>query len=83
MKQICLQCGRTSSGGDLFCQETDCPGERSPTILGAGDWFGDIEIIKPVVVLRSAGAVRGAAPEAEGLFEGGASGRRAQGAAQA
>lgn len=53
MKQICLQCGRTSAGGDLFCQETYCPGEMSPTILDAGDWFGDIEIIKPVIVLRS------------------------------
>ena len=54
MKQVCLQCGRVSAGGDLFCQEIYCPGEMSPTILDAGDWFGDIEIVKPIIVLRSA-----------------------------
>ncbi len=54
MKQVCLHCGRISAGGDLFCQETYCPGEMSPTILDPGDWFGDIEIVKPIIVLRSA-----------------------------
>ena len=54
MKQVCLLCGRISAGGDLFCQETYCPGEMSRTILSAGDWFGDIEIVKPIIVLRSA-----------------------------
>jgi serine/threonine protein kinase len=54
MKQVCLHCGRVSAGGDLFCQETYCPCEMSPTILDSGDWFGDIEIVKPVIVLRSA-----------------------------
>ena len=54
MKQVCLQCGRISAGGDLFCQEIYCPGEMSPTIMDAGDWFGDIEIVKPIMVLRSA-----------------------------
>lgn len=53
MRQVCLQCGRVSAAGDLFCQELDCPAERSPTILDPGDWFGDIEIVKPVIVLRS------------------------------
>lgn len=53
MKQVCLQCERSSSGGNLYCQETYCPAEMSPTILGYGEWFGDIEIIKPVIVLRS------------------------------
>lgn len=53
MKQVCLLCGRVSAGGDLFCQDPDCPAERSPTILDPGDWFGDIEIVKPVIVLRS------------------------------
>ena len=54
MKQVCLQCGRVSGGGDLFCQETYCPCEMSPTILDTGDWFGDIEVVKPIIVLRSA-----------------------------
>lgn len=54
MKQVCLLCERTSPDTNLYCQETFCPAEMSPTILGYGEWLGDIEIIKPVIVLRSA-----------------------------
>jgi len=52
MKQVCLLCERTSPGGDLFCQETYCPAEMSPTILDHGDMLGDIEIVKSVIVQR-------------------------------
>lgn len=54
MKQVCLLCERTSPSGNLFCQEAYCPAEMSPTILNHGDWLGDIEIVKPVIVLRTA-----------------------------
>lgn len=54
MKQVCLLCERTSSDGNLFCQETYCPAEMSPMILDYGEWLGDIEIVKAVIVLRSA-----------------------------
>jgi len=54
MKQVCLLCERTSPDHNLYCQETYCPAEMSPSILGFGEWIGDIEIIKPVVILRSA-----------------------------
>lgn len=54
MKQICLLCERTSPDINLYCQETYCPAEMSPSLLGYGEWLGDIEIIKPVSVLRSA-----------------------------
>jgi serine/threonine protein kinase len=54
MKQVCLLCERTSPDNNLYCQETYCPAEMSPNILGYGEWIGDIEIIKPVIVLRSA-----------------------------
>ena len=53
MKQVCLICERTSPDNNLYCQETYCPAEMSPSILGYGEWVGDIEIIKPVIVLRS------------------------------
>ncbi len=53
MKQVCLLCERTSPDNNLYCQETYCPAEMSPSILGYGEWIGDIEIIKPVIVLRS------------------------------
>lgn len=53
MKRVCLLCGRTSPDNNLFCQETYCPAEMSPTILDRGDWFGDIEIARPITVLRA------------------------------
>jgi serine/threonine protein kinase len=54
MKQVCLVCERTSVDRNLYCQEIHCPAEKSPTILDNGEWLGDMEIVKPVVVLRSA-----------------------------
>src|SRR6266496_4377176 len=53
MKKVCLFCERTSPDNNLFCQETDCPAEMSPYILDYGEWLGDIEIIRPITVLRS------------------------------
>ncbi|MBM7842770.1 MULTISPECIES: serine/threonine protein kinase [Herpetosiphon] len=53
MKQVCLLCERTSFDNNLYCQEVYCQAEKSPTILGYGKWLGDIEIVRPVVVLRS------------------------------
>lgn len=54
MKQVCLLCERTSPDSNLYCQETYCPAEMSPNILDFGEWLGDIEIVKPVITLRSA-----------------------------
>lgn len=54
MKQVCLLCDRTSSDSNLYCQETYCPAEMSPNILDYGEWMGDIEIVKPVMILRTA-----------------------------
>ncbi len=54
MKQVCLLCERTSPDGNLYCQETYCPAEMSPIVLDYGEWFGDIEIVRSLVVLRSA-----------------------------
>lgn len=53
MKQVCLLCERTSPDNNLYCQEIYCPAEMSPTILDYGEWLGDLEIIKPVMILRS------------------------------
>lgn len=54
MKQVCLLCERTSPDSNLYCQETYCPAEMSPNILDYGEMMGDIEIVKPVIILRSA-----------------------------
>ncbi len=53
MKRICTLCGRSSSDGNLWCQEKDCPAEKSPEIFERGEWFGNIEIIELLTVLRS------------------------------
>ncbi|MCG8346235.1 MAG: protein kinase [Chloroflexales bacterium] len=53
MRQDCLLCERTSPN-NLYCQEVYCPAEMSPPILNHGDWLGNIEIVKPIIVLRSA-----------------------------
>jgi len=53
VNKVCLACGRTSPDNNLFCQETYCPAEMSPYILGYGEWLGDLEIIRPITVLRS------------------------------
>lgn len=54
MKQVCLLCNRISPDNNLYCQEVYCPAEMSPIILDHGEWLGDIEIVKPVIILRSA-----------------------------
>ncbi len=53
MKQDCLLCERTSPDNNLYCQEVYCPAEMSPTILDHGEWLGNIEIVKPIIVLRA------------------------------
>lgn len=54
MKQVCLTCSRAAPGGSLFCQELGCPAERAPAIFGYGSWLGDIALVRPVTVLRTA-----------------------------
>lgn len=53
MRKVCLYCERTESDTNLFCQEVYCPAETAPFILDRGDWLGDIEIMRPLSVLRS------------------------------
>jgi serine/threonine protein kinase len=53
MKTVCLHCQRTSPNQNLFCQESYCPAEESPQVLEYGEQLGDIEIIRPIGVLRS------------------------------
>jgi serine/threonine protein kinase len=53
VRQDCLLCERTSPDNNLYCQEVYCPAEMSPTILDRGEWLGNIEIVKPIIVLRS------------------------------
>jgi serine/threonine protein kinase len=54
MKRICLRCNVISQDFNLWCQEKYCPAENATEILDNGEWFGPIEIIEPIVILRSA-----------------------------
>ena len=54
MKQVCLLCERTEAVANLWCQEEYCPAEMSPYVLDYAEWLGDIEIVRAVVVLRTA-----------------------------
>jgi serine/threonine protein kinase len=53
VRQDCLLCERSSPDNNLYCQELCCPAEMSPMVLEHGDWLGNIEIVKPIIVLRS------------------------------
>lgn len=53
MKRICLHCERSAADGNGFCQEPACPAEMSPYIFDYGEWLGDIEVARPIIVLRS------------------------------
>ena len=54
MKRICLRCNVMTQDLNLWCQEKDCPAERSTEIFDNGEWFGAFEIIQPIMILRSA-----------------------------
>lgn len=69
MKNICLQCDRTSANGHLLCQERYCATVLKPTILDYGEWLGDIEVTKLLTVLRSSAVYRAKRGETELLLK--------------
>lgn len=54
MKQVCLICERTSADHNLYCQDVRCQAEMSPSVLDYGESLGDIEIIKALIIQRTA-----------------------------
>lgn len=53
MQQHCLICHRSAPDTNLYCEQAYCPGELSPLILEQGEHIADIEIVRPVTILRS------------------------------
>lgn len=53
MKQVCLYCNRTAPDNNMWCQEKNCPAEKSPNVLNYGEQIGDMEIVKLVSPLRT------------------------------
>jgi serine/threonine protein kinase len=54
MKQVCLICERTSADHNLYCQDVRCQAELSPLVLDYGELLGDIEIVKALIIQRTA-----------------------------
>jgi serine/threonine protein kinase len=54
MKRICLRCNVTTQDFNLWCQEKNCPAENATEVFDSGEWFGPIEIMQPMVAMRSA-----------------------------
>jgi serine/threonine protein kinase len=54
MKQVCLICERTSADHNLYCQDVRCQAELSPFVLDYGERLGDIEIVKALIIQRTA-----------------------------
>jgi hypothetical protein len=53
MKYICPKCNRISVDGNLWCQEKYCPAENTLQIFDSGEWFGNVEIVETLTILRS------------------------------
>jgi hypothetical protein len=55
VNQVCLHCAREGPLGSLWCQETTCLADDKPPALEMGDALGELEIVRRVAVLRTAG----------------------------
>jgi hypothetical protein len=65
MKLICSLCGQMSNDGNLWCEQIDCPAGNIPTVLGYGEFLGDIKIVRLLRLFRTAAvyeAERGKVP---------------------
>lgn len=67
MNQLCLLCERRSADGNLYCEQLYCPGELSPWVLEQGERIADVEIVRPVTILRS-GALYAATRQGKPVF---------------
>lgn len=54
MKRICTLCGQMSGDGNLWCEQIDCPAGNTPTVLGYGEFLGDIKITRLLRLFRTA-----------------------------
>lgn len=54
MKQVCLRCGREAPVGTLWCQEGRCALDDKPVVFAPGETFGELSIIRLLVVLPTA-----------------------------
>lgn len=53
MQRFCLQCQRVFTDGNLFCEKSECPSEKSPMIFAQGQLLDELEVVKLLAVLPS------------------------------
>lgn len=53
MKQVCINCGRHSAGGNLWCTESNCAAELKPMVLEYGEHLADLTIKKELTILHT------------------------------
>ena len=53
MKQVCIHCERSSSGGNLWCLESYCSVDNKPLVLDYGETLGELTIDKTLAVLHA------------------------------
>ena len=63
MKQVCLSASALRLTATSICQETYCPARCRRSSWTTGEWFGDIEIVRPLVDPALGRDLRGDAPE--------------------
>jgi serine/threonine protein kinase len=54
MKYACTHCERLSADGNLWCTEKVCLAEAKPLVFDTGDDIGDLEIVRRLIVTRTA-----------------------------
>lgn len=54
MQQHCLECRQTAPNQNNFCQRAACPAEVSPWVFEPGEWIEHLEIVRVVLIGRTA-----------------------------
>lgn len=69
MQQQCVQCGRVAIGEYLWCQQADCPSGNMPFLFAFGEYVGDVQVVKPLILLSSATVYQGQRDETPVLLK--------------
>lgn len=54
MLQYCERCERETFDGNLWCQDPDCPAENAYSLMGYGEYLGDLKVARLIRVWRTA-----------------------------
>ena len=69
MYRYCERCERETYDGNLWCQDPECPAEQGYSLLGYGEYLGDLKVTKLVRVYRTASIYEALRDEKEVLLK--------------